>query len=182
MFQVLTEAQLDVTSDEGLEFWGGEGSERRRGKPQCRIFRIQSVQLIHPDVTVLYGLVQVFACIGRSRKDRKRGRNGERRRARSPDTKNIDYIEASEMNSRVSTGCKDKDIVEDETEEFGRQPSKSVDPVQEFVVLPHSNVCSVGRRSRFCWALANNFVECRIMSGHHPQLELHPETLSLNRE
>ena len=86
------------------------------------------------------------------------------------------------MNSRVSSGSEDKDIVEDETEEFGRQLSKSVDPVQEFMVLPHSNVYSVGRRSRFCWALAKNFVECRIMSGHHPQLELHPETLSLNRE
>ena len=87
------------------------------------------------------------------------------------------------VNSRVSSGTKDKDILEDETEEFRRQLSKSVAPVQEFVVLPHSNVCSVGMRSRFCWALANNCVGCRVKSGHHhPQLELHPETLSLNRD
>ena len=89
------------------------------------------------------------------------------------------------MNSRVSSGSKDKDIVEDETEKFGRQLPKSVALVHEFVVLPRSHSCSVGMRSRFCWALANNCVGCRVKSGHHhprTQLELHPETLSLNHD
>ena len=36
-FQVPTEAQLDATGDKGLEFWGGEGSERRGCKPERRI-------------------------------------------------------------------------------------------------------------------------------------------------
>ena len=57
------ETQLMAAGDEGFEFLSGKGSERGCSKPERRIFLTQFVELIHPEVTVLRGLVEGFGCL-----------------------------------------------------------------------------------------------------------------------
>ena len=39
----------------------GEGGERRRGRFEDRMFSKQLFELVYPDVTVFYGIVELFA-------------------------------------------------------------------------------------------------------------------------
>ena len=53
-----TETQLGKTRDKGFKLLCREGSKRRRGSPECRILFMRLFELIDPDVSFVYGLVE----------------------------------------------------------------------------------------------------------------------------
>ena len=58
-----TKVQFCSVSDEGLEFFRGEGGERRRGRLENRVFVTQLFELIYPHLAVLRDLIEAFACL-----------------------------------------------------------------------------------------------------------------------
>ena len=60
-----TMAQLERTRDEGFKLLGREGSKRRCGGPERRILFVRLFELIDPDVSVMYGLVEGLTSLRR---------------------------------------------------------------------------------------------------------------------
>ena len=58
-----TKMQFYPVSDEGFEFFRGEGGERRRGRLENRVFMMQLFELIYPHLAVLRDLIEAFACL-----------------------------------------------------------------------------------------------------------------------
>jgi hypothetical protein len=54
---VQPEAQPDPAGDECFKLLRGEGSERRRGRPDYGVFLAQIIELIYPCVACLCGLI-----------------------------------------------------------------------------------------------------------------------------